>query len=270
MVRGSNAAEVSVRLLGGFEVVVDGRGIRVPVRVQRLTAFLALAPRPLHRAYVAGRLWLDASQVQAYGSLRTTLWAARRLQCPVEASSTHVGLQPGALVDSRELAARAERILGHATPAGGDNVDQLVRAADLLPDWYDDWVIQERDRLHQLRLLALEAATDDLIAAGRYPEAATAALAAVTTEPLRESAFLRLVRVCLAMGNIAEASQRIGVYCTRLQEEFQLEPSPRVRQLLADTATRRPEVFADELRLSGPRRGTPTTTPSGVTALASS
>ncbi|MEV5721823.1 hypothetical protein AB0L41_48910 [Amycolatopsis mediterranei] len=46
----------------------------------------------------------------------------------------------------------------------------------------------ERERQRQPRLHALESLSCRLRAAGRYPQAVTAAFAAVSTEPLGESA----------------------------------------------------------------------------------
>jgi len=66
-----------------------------------------------------------------------------------------------------------------------------VLSADLLPDWYDDWVLLEAEDWRQLRLHALEALAGRLIALGRWGEAANAAGAAVRAEPLRESARAR-------------------------------------------------------------------------------
>src|SRR5437867_4028183 len=65
---------------------------------------------------------------------------------------------------------------------------------DLLPDWYDDWVALERERLRQLRVHALEQLCDRLLVAERFGEATEAALAASRTEPLRESPQRLLIR----------------------------------------------------------------------------
>src|SRR5205807_1162524 len=132
-------------LLGGFELRAGARPVRLPLHVQRLLAFLALQGRPLHRAYVAGRLWSELSQERAHACLRTTLWRMRRLPRPlVEATSTHVALAGAVTVDTRELEACAERALRNGDVPVGEDVDRLIRRADLLPDWYDDWLVQER------------------------------------------------------------------------------------------------------------------------------
>lgn len=41
----------------------------------------------------------------------------------------------------------------------------------MLPSWYDDWVLLERERLRQLRMHAWEALSEKLVRAGRYGEA---------------------------------------------------------------------------------------------------
>ena len=224
---------VQLKLLGGFELEVERRRLHVAPHVQRLLAFLALHDRPLHRAYVSGGLWIDASQEQAFGALRTTLWRIRRVPEPVvEATSTHLALASSVAVDARELAASAERTLHHRNQLDSDDVERLAEAGELLPDWYDDWVLQRREQLRLLRLLALEAVCEELAAAGRHTEAAIAALAAVAADPLRESARRLLIGTCLGAGNRAEAVRQFVDFRARLQRELGLEPSPRMLDLL--------------------------------------
>jgi hypothetical protein len=57
---------------------------------------------------------------------------------------------------------------------------------ELLPGWYDDWVMFERERLRQLQLHALETMAHRLAKEHRYADAVDVALAAVRLEPLRE------------------------------------------------------------------------------------
>ena len=42
---------------------------------------------------------------------------------------------------------------------------------DLLPDWYDDWLMIERERLRQLRVHALEQLAERAMREGRYGHA---------------------------------------------------------------------------------------------------
>lgn len=239
--RPGESEHATLGLLGGFVAEAAGRELTLPLRVQRLVAFLALRGRPLHRAYVAGRLWLEASQEQAYGSLRATIWTARRLHCPlVQATNTHVALSPLVHVDAHELERCAARVLHGEGPLVSADIDLLAQAQALLPDWYDDWVVQEREELHELRLLALESAAESLISVHRTSEASLAAFAALSAEPLRESACYLLVQASLAAGNVAHAHHHLCSYRARLRGQLGLKPSPRIRDLVLGTGIDHP------------------------------
>jgi DNA-binding SARP family transcriptional activator len=226
-------SKLRLSLLGGFALELDGYAHPVPPHAQRLLAFLALQTHPLHRAYVAGRLWLDHSQEHAYASLRTTLWRMRSLPCTaVEATPTHVALDASVGVDALEVASCAERVLYDGRLAARAEVAVLSRAGALLPDWYDDWVVHERERLHQLRVLALEATAAGLLADRRAAEAAVAALAAVAADPLRESAHSLLIRAHLASGNAADALRQFELLRTLFADTLGLAPSADTEALV--------------------------------------
>jgi DNA-binding SARP family transcriptional activator len=226
------SAGAGLKLLGGFELELGRRAEEIPPHVQRLLAFLALHDRPLRRTYVSGRLWLDASQEQAFGSLRTTVWRVRRVAAPmVHATSTHLALDPSVVVDARELESAADRIRHPHQTVAPEDVERLAEAEELLPDWYDDWVLQERERLGQLRLAALETVCEELVETGRFREATAAAQAAVSADPLRESARRLLISTCLCAGNRAEALRQFVDFRTLLAREVGLEPSFRMLEL---------------------------------------
>lgn len=231
---GGQRAPARLSLLGGFVLETRARRLQLPLHAQRLIAFLELQGTPLHRTYVAGRLWTEHDQEHAHACLRTTLWRIGLLPVAlIDATNTHLALDPSVAVDVRELEACSERMLGgDAVPRRGDFA-RLARSGELLPDWYDDWIPQERERIRQLRLLALEAVGNELIEAQRYSEASIAALAAVSADPLRESAYRLLIRSYLAVGNAAEALRQFGVFRKRLHQELGLQPSPQIQELLA-------------------------------------
>jgi DNA-binding SARP family transcriptional activator len=202
---------------------------------QRLLAFLALHGMAVKRAAVAGTLWPNASERHAYTNLRSAL---SRLEATgrtaLAADKLHLSLADGVVVDIRHSRALARRLLDPAVPDPSDLNLAAVAAlsADLLPDWYDDWVLVEAEDWRQLRLHALEALARRLIAAGRWGEAAGAACAAVRAEPLRESARAVLVQVHLAEGNQSEAVREFARYRALLRSELSLEPTARLRQLV--------------------------------------
>jgi DNA-binding SARP family transcriptional activator len=201
--------------------------------VQRLLAFVALHDHPLLRVFVAGSLWTDSSDERAAASLRSSLWRLhRRGFLLIYASATHLRLAAEVDVDIRRGFELAHRLLDGTTDVETIAADDVPLDGELLPEWYDDWVLFERERYRQVGLHALEALADRLIAAGRLGAALEAALAAVRGEPLRESAHRVLIRVHLAQGNSGEALRQYE-FCRRLlQERLGLEPSPRLDELV--------------------------------------
>lgn len=228
--RPSREAAIHVRLLHGFELRCGGQQIQLPLSSQRLVAFLALHNRPLLRVYVAGSLWIDASEARSHANLRSALWRLRRSgHYVVDATPSHLSLSSGAEVDVHRVLALSRGLLRDPDTAGG--LDHEL-TGDLLPDWYDDWLDVERERLRQLRLHALEAVAERLLAERRFGEAVEAGLAAVETDPLRESAHRLLVKVYLAEGNWGEALRQYRVFCSRLHDELGLRPSGQMEALV--------------------------------------
>lgn len=226
------AAPVSLALLGGFRLVDEGQPIRVPFAAQRLLAFLAVHPGPRHRVHVASTLWLDTSEKQALANLRSTVWRTQRCRHElVRSERSQLQLSPAVAVDVDRLVSLARRLPVDATPEPRLAVD-LASAADLLPDWYDDWVILARERLRHLRLHVLEALCEKLTTAGQHAEAVEAGLAAVEAEPLRESAQRVLIAAHLSEGNVIEAVRQFETYEKLLFECLGLGPSGKLRALL--------------------------------------
>jgi SARP family transcriptional regulator, regulator of embCAB operon len=238
---GSDGAFV-VRVLGGFALFWEGGILRIPRASQRLLAFLALQSGMVKRVTVAGTLWPDASESHAYSNLRSALARLRgTARKALAASKLELGLAEGVVVDVRDAQGLAQRLLDPAvTPDRSELGMSAVPAlsADLLPDWYDDWVLIEAEGWRQLRLHALEALAGRLIAVGRWGEAVGAAGAAVRAEPLRESARAALIQAYLAHGNQSEAVREFTRYRALLATELGLAPTSQLYGLLKDLQSR--------------------------------
>ena len=153
----------------------------------------------------------------------------------VEASTDRLCLAQHVQVDVHRVIAVARGAFGDA-PSGelcfGDDFD-----GELLPDWYDEWLEAERERVRQLKLHAIELHAERLFDAGRYGEAVDAFLLAVGIEPLRDCAHRMLVKIFLAEGNESEALRHYSRYARRLDDDLGLKPSTQmtdiVRELVA-------------------------------------
>jgi DNA-binding SARP family transcriptional activator len=229
-------------LVGGFQLVRGDAQVALAEGSQRLLALLALRGRPVKRILVAGTLWPDVTESRAYASLRSALSRLHGVvRDAVEANPSDLRLAPKIMVDLRESQALAHRLL--------DAVDQPLEAdisrtaiatlsGELLPDWYDDWVLLEAEDWRQLRLHALEVLAGVLTAADRYGDATAAALAAVRADPLRESAHAALIRVHLAEHNQSEALREFKRYQELLRAELGIEPTAQLRELLQEVRDR--------------------------------
>jgi SARP family transcriptional regulator, regulator of embCAB operon len=223
-----------VLLLGGFGVVCDARSVALPSGSQRLLVYLALSARPVRRSFVAGVLWPDMSERRAHANLRAALARLNARAPVIRADSLEVGLADAVGVDFEDAREIAEQLL---EPAAESHPDEAARAVpvlseELLPGWYDDWVLLEAENWRQLRLHGLETAADVLAVAERWGEAIRAAEAAVHADPLRESARAALMRVHLAEGNQSEALREFDCYRRLLHDQLGLEPTPRLTELL--------------------------------------
>ncbi|HZT16944.1 MAG TPA: BTAD domain-containing putative transcriptional regulator [Gaiellaceae bacterium] len=227
---------VRLALLNGFELSRDGVSIPLPFALQRLLAFLALHGQPLLRTYVACNLWPDTTEERAHASLRSALWRLNR-RGPLVVDADGARLQLGTAVDVDFRAARdlARRLVAETVDdATVENAEQLFD--DLLPDWYDDWVLLEREGFRQLRLRALDALCGQLMRRGRLDDALAVGYAALAAEPLRESAHRTLMRIHLNEGNACEALRQYRL-CRRLLGELGIEPSRQMGELVDGLVT---------------------------------
>jgi DNA-binding SARP family transcriptional activator len=152
-------------------------------------------------------------------------------------------LRPGTVVDVTILCEWAGRLVdGSASEADLCAVNWRNDMMDLLPGWYDDWVIFERERIRQRFLHALEVLSRRLAEVGRCAEAVEAAISAVSADPLRESANKVLIEAHLAEGNLVEGRRAYQRYRDNLRRELGVEPGPELTSLVQldlDPAARR-------------------------------
>jgi SARP family transcriptional regulator, regulator of embCAB operon len=236
---GSESHEApQISLLGGFGLFNGRVDLTLAEGSQRLLALLALRKRPVKRLLAAGTLWPEVDDVHARSSLRS---AVARLddaaQSALVVTTTHLRLSDEVTVDLWESEALARSLVGpHASIVVRDSTaaDLQALSAELLPDWYEDWVLLEAENWRQLRLHALEALARELTEKGRYGNATSAAQIAIQADPLRESARAALIGVHIAEGNISEALREFSKYRETLKRELNIEPTPALKALLVD------------------------------------
>lgn len=225
-------------LVGGFRCEREGRPHPVGLDGRRLLALLAMRG-PTHRRIVAGELWPESPENRAAGCLRTSLWRLRRAGI-VLAEHRHewLSLPDAVVVDIIQFSRWSATLARPDLLADGELEASRVPCGDILPEWSEPWLVMERERLHQLRLRALETLAEELTRRGRASAGVEAARAAVEIDPLRESSTRLLIEAHLRQGEVGEAVRRLELFSRLLHDELGVQPSPGLRALV-DSAVRR-------------------------------
>jgi SARP family transcriptional regulator, regulator of embCAB operon len=227
----------SLELFDSWRLSRAGLLQEMRTREQRLVALLALHGTR-RRGYLAGMLWPDSTEAHAATNLRA---ATCRIDQTVPGLLVHdrydVALIRNLCLDVRNLVDYVWRFSGirQCDGVSGNEVATclpLLLQGELLPGWYDDWVIYERTRLQLLRIQGLELTAGWMLERGDSVTALVAASAAVAIEPLRESAQRMLIRVHLFEGNYEAALRDYHDFHSRMMRELGIAPSDQMRALV--------------------------------------
>ena len=165
---------LELKLLGQFNLRLDNHPIDLPSRpAQSLLAYLALKPGTAYRRErLAGLLWPDATEANARSYLRQALWRIRKALGP--------GKRDYFITDDLTIAFDAEAdyaldvtVLEQAASTDTP-IDDLLHSVEiyhgeLLPGFYDEWVMPERERLQAIYEHKLTFLLDRLVAEQRWP-----------------------------------------------------------------------------------------------------
>jgi DNA-binding SARP family transcriptional activator len=216
-----------VHLFGGPFVTIEGERLDVPEGSKRLLAFVALRQRRIERCYASGTLWPRGDDHRAAGNLRSALWRLRGAGIDILlVDKWSLSLMKHVKVDAQLMLDWAERIINSdADPNDLAVAPQHVDALDLLPGFYEDWAVMERERIRQRMLHALETLSHQLVDVGRYADAIHAALTAISADPLRESAQRALIEAHAAEANWGEARRSYERFRDLVRRELGVDPS---------------------------------------------
>lgn len=222
---------LQVSLLGQFRVLhgeepVSSLGGR---RLQALLAYLILSPDvPQSRARLAFHFWPDSSEAQALANLRKVLHDLR-LALPepdrwLAADSNHVTWRGDSLytLDVTEF---------QAVLAGARTPDAVARGVclyrgELLPGCWDDWLLAERERLHQDFLALLDDGIHLAEQRRDYRTAMEYARIRLRHEPAHEQTYVTLMRLQAISGDRTAALQTFQLCTVALERDLGIEPSP--------------------------------------------
>jgi DNA-binding SARP family transcriptional activator len=238
-----------IHLLGDFLVVSDDTPVTtvsVP-RLQSLLAYLVLHRNaPQDRSHLAFLLWPDSTEAQAHTNLRKLLYQLRQALPDIDhflhANKHSLQWLPARsdaswtldVLDVEQALAQAEQAKRvqdtTATRQALEQVMHLYRG-DLLPNCYDEWILPERDRLHQMFLQAAEQLITLLEQERDYNDAIMAAQQLLRQDPLHETTYRQLMRLYALRGDRAAALRVYHTCVTVLERELGTEPGEAMREV---------------------------------------
>jgi DNA-binding SARP family transcriptional activator len=224
--------QASLQLFGWWQLRRRGDSIQVGTREQRLMALLALVGRRT-RAHLAGTLWPDSDEHRAMASLRAAVWQVRRCAPNLLDAQQHtLALDDGVRTDVAAMVRLMAAVA--ASPLAFDERETIetLTGGELLPGWYDDWVLFERERLDHLRIHALDALGRAALQAGHPEDCELAARAGLRIEPLHEGMNILLVQAFLSAGSPVDAVRQFELYRRRLAQELGIRPSGRLMEIV--------------------------------------
>jgi DNA-binding SARP family transcriptional activator/tetratricopeptide (TPR) repeat protein len=230
---------LEITLLGNQRVAMGGQPLdALSPRTLGLLGHLAVhAGSPQLRSHVAAIFWPDSTEAQARTNLRRELHQLRR-GLPdgdrfLTIDTTSLCWRPDAecAIDVAEFEAavaeseRAEREGDQAAFRAAASRAVRAYGGDLMPAFYDDWVLVERERLHRTCLALLDRLVAVLADDGGTPGAIELARRRVELEPLEESGYRTLMELQARTGDRAAALRTFHRCASVLERDLGVAPS---------------------------------------------
>ena len=227
---------LQVRLLGQFNVRQDGKPITISSRIaQSLFAFLILTSGSVHRREkLAGIFWSDTSDETARKNLRQELWRIRKAFANQPVSGT------GYLIaDEYTLAFNRDAdywLDVSALETSQTDLDSLLSnlalyQGELLPGFYEDWVVLERERVQAVFEGKMSQLLEQLVAAERWTAVQEWGEKWLAYGDSPEPAYRALMLASGARGDMAKVASLYRRCADDLRDNLNVEPSAETRVL---------------------------------------
>lgn len=226
---------------GAGTLAVNGaRGVDFAWDKARELFFFLLHHGPKRTDQLLGQLWPDSPADRAKVNLHTAVYRVRqaaghRDALKLAAGVYRVNTELIVAYDVREF----ERLLQEAATASGDQAVALLQRAvalysgAFLEQCEAAWCGEERDRLEQRYQRALERLSDAHAAAGQFTECIAVAEQLLARDPLRESAYARIIRAYLRLNDRPGAVRCYDRCAALLRDELNITPGPELQGLAA-------------------------------------
>ncbi|MCH6255640.1 tetratricopeptide repeat protein [Puniceicoccaceae bacterium K14] len=252
--------KIQIRLLGEFRVTVDGQ--RVPAlenaRLQTLLAYLVLhAGESLKRSRIAFTFWPESEEKQALANFRNLLHKLRQALPQIDSCLTTDSKTITWKLDSNytlDVSEFKQATRFEPEPIEGNSqkaIKHLRETAalykgNLLPDCYDDWVSNDRERLLLSAKKNLTTLVAKLKESGDYTNAIKYCSTLIQYDELREPSHYALIELHALNRDRASALQAYKQCDALLQKELEISPGAELKALYQHIKEGRFEKKTDE------------------------
>jgi predicted ATPase/DNA-binding SARP family transcriptional activator len=219
---------LEIRLLGQFNLRRDDVPIEMSSRPARtLLAYLVLTRGTHHpRERLAGLLWPNSSESNARKNLRQALWHLRK-------SIGYTYLQ----VDSRSIAFNSASDFWLDIGLLEDLADSDLEAevsvyeGELLPGFYEDWILLDRDRLNAAFERKMQRLLKQLSQEQQWTEVIRWAERWIALGHVPEAAYRALMRAHTVAGELSKVEMVYQRCADALLQEVGVDPSEETTDL---------------------------------------
>src|SRR6266498_1091731 len=230
------AAMLQIRLLGQFDVRVDGKRVAISSRAgQSLFAFLVMTTGTAHRREkLAGMFWPDTSEENARKNLRQELWRIRKAISAQQPRADNYLLAEEFTISFNRHADFWIDVMQLDRPDIDPQslISNLsLYQGELLPGFYEDWIALERERIQAIFDAKMEQLLAQLVATERWTAVQEHAERWLALGNALEPAYRALMLAYGARGDLVKVSSLYQRCIEELDEKFGLEPSAETRAL---------------------------------------
>lgn len=237
--------ELHIRLLGDFRVAVGDQPVSSlnSPRLQALFAYLLLhRDAPQSRQKIAFLFWPESSEAQAQTNLRNLVFQLRHALTNADffllTDNRTLQWNPQSVftLDLAEFQRALDAAI-KAEPHGNASSAQHLKHAvdlykgDLLPNCYDEWILLEREALHNQYTRALKRLITISEARRDYGVAIEYSQKLLYSDPLSEVAYCDLMRLYALSGDRARALHTYHACATVLERELGVVPGPATHEV---------------------------------------
>jgi DNA-binding SARP family transcriptional activator/predicted ATPase len=222
-------------------------------KVQGLLVYLALTHQQAHaRQVLATLFWPDEPEAVAKRNLRQSLFRLRRVLGDVNSQKPPYLLATRSTVQFNAASDYTLDVTAFLAHLEHNQLEPAIALyqGELLPGFtceslpFEEWLRQERERLHRLVLDALFELTNQSLARADYQKAQSLARRQLALEPWREEAHRQLIQALALRGERSAALTQYEACRAVLEEELGVDPSAETEALARNIRGQQPEVTA--------------------------